>query len=657
MKRIFTLAAGAALAFALGCGGNSASPTAPGQPGPSESTGINAIVSIRIEAPDTLTVGDTAQLKVMATLAGGTLLDVTAKALFSVSDSAKATVSASGELKALAPGDCGLTALVGSISANFRTHIRARVGGIVRLEIRGKLDLDLGEKTQLKAIAILDTGSELDVTAKAVFTSSNDAILKVSASGLLEALGEGTCDLLSIVDDVRATVKISVRGKSGGEDGNRVVRIVIRGKVSLNIGEKTQLRAIAVLYSGAESDVTERATFSSSNESVLRVYTGGQAEAMGEGSSDVHGTVDGVRGSENVRVSRTGGDDGNGSGDPKITKIEIRGNGNLDLGEKSDVKVVGVKSDGSETDMTSKATYSCDNDSILRVVAAGRVEAVGIGTALLKVSVDGLTASLHARVQLGAIVKLEIEGPADLVVGEKLKVRIFGTNHHGIRLDLTSQTELTTSNHSILKVNVGAIVEALGPGSCDLIAIHGNVRAFLRLSVKAKAAVIVRLRLDGAAILHVGQTVLLKVIATLSDGTEHDVTDKVKWEKNNDSCGLSLGIVTGLVPGDCLITALLDGISAKLLVNVRATVLTIVKLRIEGLTVLKLGQSAQLKAIATMSDGSEQDVTSRVAWTSNNLLCLLVNVSGLLNALLPGDCLITGIVDGVKATLAVKVTL
>jgi hypothetical protein len=307
--------------------------------------------------------------------------------------------------------------------------------------------------------------------------------------------------------------------------------------------------------------------------------------------------------------------------------------------------------------MTSKATYSCDNDSILRVVAAGRVEAVGIGSALLKVSADGLTASLHARVEPGAIGKLEIEGPSDVVVGEKLSVRIFGTNQHGARIDLTSRTELTTSNHSILKVNAGAIVEALAPGSCDLIAIHGNVRAFLRLSVRTRAAIIVRLRLEGASILHVGQTALVKVIATLSDGTEHDVTDKVKWEKNNDSCGLSLGIVTGLLPGDCLITAVLEGISAKLLVNVRATLLTIVKLRIEGSTVLKVGQTAQLKAIATMSDGSEQDVTSRAAWTSNNLLCLLVNVTGMVNALVPGDCLITGIVDGVRATVAVRVTL
>jgi len=179
---------------------------------------------------------------VVATLAGGGILDVTSKALLSVSNAAVATVSASGELRALAPGDCGLTALVGAISANLNTHIRARLGNIIRLDIRGKVDLQLGEKTQLLAIAKLDTVGELDVTVKASFSSSNEAILRVSASGLLEAVGAGTCDLLSIVDGIRASVKVNVRGRGDDGSSDQITRLEIRGKVALDLGERRSCR-------------------------------------------------------------------------------------------------------------------------------------------------------------------------------------------------------------------------------------------------------------------------------------------------------------------------------------------------------------------------------------------------------------------------------
>jgi len=106
-------------------------------------------------------------------------------------------VSASGELRALAPGDCGLTALVGAISANLNTHIRARVGNIIRLDIRGKV---------------------------------------------LEAVGAGTCDLLSIVDGIRASVKVNVRGRGDDGSSDQITRLEIRGKVALDLGERRSCR-------------------------------------------------------------------------------------------------------------------------------------------------------------------------------------------------------------------------------------------------------------------------------------------------------------------------------------------------------------------------------------------------------------------------------
>ena len=564
MKRMFTLAAGAALTFALGCGGNSASPTAPGQPGSSEFTGPSAIVSLKIEAPATLTVGDTAQVKVVATLAGGGILDVTSKALLSVSNAAVATVSASGELRALAPGDCGLTAVLGAISASLNTHIRARAGNIIRLDIRGKVDLELGEKTQLLAIATLDTGGELDVTAKASFSSSNEALLRASASGLLEAVGAGTCDLLSIVDGIRASVKVNVRGRGDDGTSEHITRLEIRGKVALDLGEKTQLQAIALLNTGAEVNVTAKVTFSSSNEAILKVSTSGLLEAVGSGTGDILSIVDGIRASVKVEVR-----DRPGTSD-HITRLDIRGKVALDIGEKAQLRVLATLNTGAEVDVTARAVLKSQNDAVLRVTAAGVIEAIGIGASVLVATVDGISASVPADVSLGAIVKLDIEGLAELTVGERVTVKVMGTNAHGIKVDVTAKTDLSSSNSSILRVNVGGVIDALGPGSCDLIALHAGVRAVVRLSVKPKGVVLVKLRIEGPNVLKVGQTASLRVFASMSDDTEVDVTGRVIWSSNNL---LSLvvdasGLLRALIPGDCLVTGVVDGIRATASVKV-----------------------------------------------------------------------------------------
>lgn len=53
-------------------------------------------------------------------------------------------------------------------------------------------------------------GAQADVTGKASFSSNNTAAASVSASGTVEANGPGTCDVTSIVDGVKATLKITV---------------------------------------------------------------------------------------------------------------------------------------------------------------------------------------------------------------------------------------------------------------------------------------------------------------------------------------------------------------------------------------------------------------------------------------------------------------
>ena len=65
---------------------------------------------------------------------------------------------------------------------------------------------------------------------------------------------------------------------------------------------------------------------------------------------------------------------------------------------------------------------------------------------------------------------------------------------------------------------------------------------------------------------------------------------------------------------------------------------------------LTAGASAQFTAIALMSDGTTQDVTSASAWQSSNTAVATVSAAGLVTGLADGQTTITATYQGMAGT-------
>jgi hypothetical protein len=66
--------------------------------------------------------------------------------------------------------------------------------------------------------------------------------------------------------------------------------------------------------------------------------------------------------------------------------------------------------------------------------------------------------------------------------------------------------------------------------------------------------------------------------------------------------------------------------------------------------VLAIGSTTQLKAIATLNDGSTKDVTTEFAWTSSDARSIAATSSGSLSGLATGKAVITGSYQGLQAS-------
>ena len=85
---------------------------------------------------------------------------------------------------------------------------------------------------------------------------------------------------------------------------------------------------------------------------------------------------------------------------------------------------------------------------------------------------------------------------------------------------------------------------------------------------------------------------------------------------------------------------------------------TVVSLSIDGNASLSVrGETSQLTARATMSDGHIEDRTSVVQWSSSDATIAIVSRSGLLTAMGDGRTVVTAKLETIAATKSVLVDL
>lgn len=87
-----------------------------------------------------------------------------------------------------------------------------------------------------------------------------------------------------------------------------------------------------------------------------------------------------------------------------------------------------------------------------------------------------------------------------------------------------------------------------------------------------------------------------------------------------------------------------------------ATALTTKAITISGTGDIRgRGKTLQLKAIATLSDGSTQDQTGTATWTSTNVAVATINSAGLVTSIALGTTTISATVGGIAGSVTVNV--
>ena len=156
--------------------------------------------------------------------------------------------------------------------------------------------MSAGSAGQLSAIASLAGGTAQNVTPNATWESSNAAVARVSAGGLVTALVPGTVR-------ITATYQGKV-GSFGVLVQMPVASLAVSGATSLAaLGSASQLTATASLDGGSTQNVTAGSAWQTSNAAVATVSTSGLITAVSQGAATITATYQGRAASTTVSIA------------------------------------------------------------------------------------------------------------------------------------------------------------------------------------------------------------------------------------------------------------------------------------------------------------------------------------------------------------------
>jgi trimeric autotransporter adhesin len=156
----------------------------------------------------------------------------------------------------------------------------------------------------------------------------------------------------------------------------------------------------------------------------------------------------------------------------------------------------------------------------------------------------------------------------------------------------------------------------------------------------------------------------LTATGTFQDGTTRDITSSVHWAASSTgnvatvgNSGNTQGVVLSTAVSTntpVTITAALNGVSGSTTVTV--TTATLSSIAISPTTPsISVGQTQQLRATGTFSDGSTQDLTLFAAWSSDTATVAVVDSSGLVTAAGAGSANITAAMNGQSNHITITV--
>ncbi len=621
-------------------------------------------------ANPSLPIGGTLSFKATGTYSGGATQDLTTSVTWSVGDSTIASVSnAPGQNGVATPLKVGTTSVQASLGGvTGSTTLTVTAATLQSIAITpSTLSLVQGAKQLVTAKGTYSDGSTLDVTTTCTWSRANAAVATVSngagSQGQLAAVGVGTTTISCTLAGVTGSATVTVTSPTLGSLAVSPIA------PTCHVGNVLQFQAQAITTAGTTQNVTNAATWSSSDAAIVQpAGPPGRFRCVATGSATVSATYNGLSASTPVTVS------GAVAVSLQVDPVDA----SLAVGATQQYQAVAIFSDGTSQNVTFQATWTSSDTTVAQIATGGPgpggggrgvAHALSPGATTITAQWNGLTGSTTLTVTSATVVSISVSPAARSVpAGTRIAYSAMAIYSDGTSRDVTNQATWTSSNPAVAQVSDGigskGQATAIAPGTTTLSATYQGVTGSATLTVTAATLVSVQVTCTPPTV-PVGVPADCRAAALYSDSTSRDVTGAATWTSStpsvaavSDAAG-SKGVVTSLAAGTTSINASFQGVAGQFSLTVTSATLQSIQLT-PFQPRLPVGYGVRLVATAIFSDGTTMEVTSLATWTSSASGVAAVSDTagskGVVSALSPGSATIQASYLGVAGTDLVTVT-
>lgn len=439
-------------------------------------------------------------------------------------------------------------------------------------------------------------------------------------------------------------------GFAPGIGGNTKVVLVSIAVTPANpdliLGTLSQFKAIGTFSDQSTKDITASVAWTSSNPGVAGINGGGLAAAFSLGSASISATSNSITGSTSVSVQS-----------PTLISISILPqNPTIAVTTTLQFHALGNYSDGSVQNVTRQVTWASSNTAVAQILSTGDSRGQAAGSSTITATLGSMSSSTTLNVTNATIVSITVMPSSQTIaVGTTLDFTATGRFSDSSVQTITNDVTFNSDNTAVATIdNNTDIATGVSPGTANIIATFNGVSGSAPLTVTAATVSSISVT-PATAELAPNSFVDCIATATLSDGTTQVITNDVTWSSSNTSVAAvdNTGSVGAVSAGNATISAKFGAVTgtSAILVNPQ-----LIAIRISPSSATIAAQTGfAFTALGTFADGSTQDLTDFVLWTSSAPSVATVS-AGDVNGLAPGSSTIVALLDGLVGTAQLTVT-
>lgn|GEM_PF-1391537 len=437
-------------------------------------------------------------------------------------------------------------------------------------------ELIISRRESFKVMAILNDGTEQDVTPLATVTSAAPEILSVRVSdqsGFVEGLQAGSARVIANIGAKSATANFTVLGTS-------LLRVFATPPFfKIVVGEKIPLALSGAYSDGVIRYIDTLTSWTSATPTIARINEeeyGSVLEAMRPGSVNIQTTMSGLTAAAPVTVVSA-----------LFTSIEIVSDVvafyqdtavnpptlNVDLPKNESVKfaIKGTTTDGLKVNPVPGVTWTINDPTAATIADDGTVTCTAMGIATVTVTIGTQTLQFIVHCYDAALTEIAITPSQSTIpvgFGEALTAKGKYSTADAQRtfyMDVTNKAVWTSANTAVVQIRQvygQTVAHALSANTAaiDVTAKIGSITG--TSAITAKTDTLTEIEIEATKnILKIGDYVDAKATAAFASGASLDVTRHVNWSTSDASAvlpendGKNKGRIYGVAVGGAKVSA------------------------------------------------------------------------------------------------------